>query len=77
MRLLMANNLAEAARAISAAAAIGLSGDHGWITCTLEDLRHAEDANPKLRTFERSPNQLRKCAFCRLWAVGYLVCYPS
>ncbi len=61
MRLLMANNLAEAARAISAANAIGLSSDHGWITCALEDLRHVENANPKLRTFKRSPieNQWR------------------
>ncbi len=55
MRLLIANNPVEAARAISAADAIGLSGDHGWLTCALEDLRHTEDANPKLRTFERSP----------------------
>ena len=57
VQLLLASNVIEAAQAISAAGAIGLSGDHAWIKCALEDLRHAEDTNPKIRRFERSPRE--------------------
>ncbi len=56
-QLLLAHNLTEAARAITADAAIGLSHDHDWIKCTLDDLRQAEDASTKIRTLERSPRE--------------------
>jgi hypothetical protein len=45
MQLLLANNLVEAARAINAADAIGLSRDHEWTQRVLNDLQQAEDAN--------------------------------
>ena len=50
-QLLVANNLAEAARAISAAEALGLSDDHDWIKRTLVALEPAEDECPKIRSF--------------------------
>lgn len=50
-QLLMARSPIEAARAISAADASGLSDNYDWIKCTLEDLQHTEDARPKIRTF--------------------------
>jgi hypothetical protein len=50
-RLLAANSLAEAARAISGAEAIGVSDDHDWIKRTLEDLEPAEGVRPKIRSF--------------------------
>jgi hypothetical protein len=56
-QLLMASNQVEAARAISAADAIGLGRDRDWIKRTLEDLEPAEDARPKIRSFERSPRK--------------------
>ncbi len=57
MHLLLANNLVEAARAISAADAIGLSSDHEWTQRALKDLQPAEAAGAKMRSFERSPRQ--------------------
>lgn len=56
-QLLMAHNLTEAARAITAAAAIGLSSDQEWIKCALNELRQAEDAGTKIRSIERSPRE--------------------
>ena len=56
-QLLLATNLVEAARAISAADAIGLSSDHEWAQRALNDLQQAEDASTKIRSFARSPRQ--------------------
>ena len=57
VQLLAANSLVEAARVVSAADASGLSGDYDLIKCTLEDLQHTEDASPKIRRIERSPQE--------------------
>jgi len=57
MQLLLAKNLIEAARAISAADAIGLSNDQQWTQCVLNDLQQSEDSGTKIRTFERSPRE--------------------
>jgi hypothetical protein len=54
-QLLTAENLVEAARAISAAEASGLNNDCDWIRRTLADLKLAENAQPKIRIFERAP----------------------
>lgn len=56
-QLLIASNLVEAARTISAVDATGLSSDRDWIRRALEDLLRAEDASPKIRSFERSPSE--------------------
>lgn len=56
-QLLTAGNLVEAARAISAADANGLSNDRDWIRRGLEDLKPAEDACPKIRSFGRAPHE--------------------
>ena len=47
MQLLLAKNLIEAARAISAADAIGLSNDQQWTQCVLNDLQQSEDSVQK------------------------------
>jgi hypothetical protein len=57
LQLLLANNLVEAARAISAADAIGLSYDHEWTQRALTDLRQSVEADAKIRSFERSPRE--------------------
>jgi len=56
-QLLLASNVIEAAQAISAASASGLSGDRDWIKRTREDLKSTENARPKIRSFERSPRE--------------------
>ncbi len=56
-QLLMANNLIEAARAISVANAIGLSSDQEWTQGALNDLWQAEEAGTKICTFDRYPSQ--------------------
>jgi hypothetical protein len=54
-QLLTAGNVIEAAQAISAADASGLS--HDWIKRTLEDLKFVEDARPKIHSLERAPHE--------------------
>jgi PHD/YefM family antitoxin component YafN of YafNO toxin-antitoxin module len=56
-QLMTASNLVEAAQAISAADANGLSDDRDWIRRALEDLAPAEDTRPKMRSFERAPRE--------------------
>jgi hypothetical protein len=56
-QLLTAGNLVEAAQAISVADASGLINDRDWIKCTLEDLKPAENAQPKIRSFKRAPHE--------------------
>jgi PHD/YefM family antitoxin component YafN of YafNO toxin-antitoxin module len=57
MQLLLAKNLVEAARAINAAEALGLSNDQQWTQRALNDLQQSEDSGTKIRTFERSPRE--------------------
>ncbi len=54
-QLMTAGNLVEAAQAISAANASGLSNDQQWTKHALNDLRQAEDTGIKIRNFERAP----------------------
>jgi PHD/YefM family antitoxin component YafN of YafNO toxin-antitoxin module len=57
VQLLLASNVIEAAQAVSAADASGLSSDRDWIKRTLEDLKSTEKARPKIRSLERSPRE--------------------
>ena len=57
VQILAASNLVEAAKAIRAADASGLSSDRDWIKRTLEDLVPSADARPRLRSFERAPRE--------------------
>jgi len=57
VQILAAGNLVDAAQAISAADASGLSSDRDWIKRTLEDLKSAGNARPKIRSFERAPRE--------------------
>ncbi len=56
-QLLTAGNLVEAARAISAADTSGLSNDRDWVKRTLAGLKPTENAQLKLRSFERAPHE--------------------
>ena len=56
-QILAAGNLVEAARAISAADASGLSNDQEWIKRALNDLRSAAVAVTKIRSFKRAPRE--------------------
>jgi PHD/YefM family antitoxin component YafN of YafNO toxin-antitoxin module len=56
-QLLVASNLVEVTRAISAADASGLSDDHDWIKRILEDLKFTENEQPKIRNSERAPRE--------------------
>ena len=60
MQLLMANNLVEAAQAISTADAIGLSSDREWIRHAVDDLKQVTDTGTKIRSFERSPDKSQR-----------------
>ena len=56
-QLLTAGNLVEVARAVSAAGASEVVNDRDWISRTLADLKPAENAQPKMRSFERAPHE--------------------
>ncbi len=56
-RILVASNLIEVARAIGTADTSGLSNDRDWIKCTLAELKPAENAQPKIRSFERASHE--------------------
>ncbi len=57
VQLLAAHNLVEVAIAINAAGASNLSSDCDWIKRTLEELKSAGNAQPKIRSFERAPRE--------------------
>ncbi len=56
-QLLAAHGLIEAARAVSAADMSGLCNDHDWIKRTPAELKLAENAQPKIRSLERAPQE--------------------
>ena len=63
MQLLMANNLVEAAQAISTADAIELSSDREWIRHAVDDLKQVTDTGTKIRSFERSPDESQRSPY--------------
>jgi hypothetical protein len=57
LQILAAGNLAEVARAISAADTSELSNDRDWMRRTLEELKSVANRQSKIRSFERTPRE--------------------